>query len=73
MTKTGAKEYTFSTLKGFGKAILAFEAMGATFGFLNVKNPLCSKSTKNAEEYLSRLSTGVWTDFHFLATTLKHS
>ena len=64
--------YDFNTLKGFGKAILAFEAMGAGFGFVKVANALIEKRTKDIKELNHYTHNGVWDSVHFLATTIKN-
>tara|TARA_R110002049_G_scaffold80452_3_gene204621 strand:- start:1430 stop:1726 length:297 start_codon:yes stop_codon:yes gene_type:complete len=64
--------YDFSTLKGFGKAILAFEGMGANFGFIKVGNNLIEKRTKDIKELNHYINNGVWDNVHFLATTIKN-
>ena len=63
--------YDFKTLKGFGKAILAFEEMGAGFGFVKVANNLIEKGTKDINELNHYINNGVWDNVHFLATTIK--
>ncbi|GBF19531.1 MULTISPECIES: hypothetical protein [Arenibacter] len=65
-------KYDFSTLKGFGKAILAFEGMGANFGFIKVGNSLIEKRTKDIKELNHYINNGVWDSVHFLATTIKN-
>ena len=64
--------YNFKTLKGFGRAILAFEAMGAGFGFVKVANNLIEKRTKDIKELKHYTHNGVWDSVHFLATTIKN-
>jgi type II secretory pathway component HofQ len=71
MTPNGGRKYTFRTLKGFGAAVLEFEAMGAAFGFMNVSNPYIQKPTKDFNELMEKVGLGVWTGVEFLATTIK--
>lgn len=71
MTPHGDRKYTFRTLKGFGAAVLEFEAMGAAFGFMNVSNTYIKKSTKDFNELMEKVGFGVWTEIEFLATTIK--
>lgn len=63
--------YDFRTLQGFGRAILAFEEMGAGFGFVKVANNLIEKGTKDINELNHYINNGVWDNVHFLATTIK--
>lgn len=71
ITPKGTRKYTFRTLKGFGKAVLAFEGLGAAFGFVKVGNEYIEKPAKDFNEFVNRIDNGVWTSVHFLATTLK--
>lgn len=71
MTPKGGHSYTFKTLKGFGAAVLEFEAMGASFGFIKVGNDYIEKSAKDHAEFTERVNNGVWTKVHFIATTIK--
>ncbi|NYJ26341.1 hypothetical protein [Allomuricauda sp. ARW1Y1] len=71
ITSKGVRKYTFNTLKGFGKAVLAFEALGAGFGFVTVGNKYIIKPAKNFNEFTHRMNNGVWTNVHFSATTIK--
>ncbi len=71
-TKVSSNVYTFNTLKGFGKAVLAFEKMGANFGCIKVGNSIVERGTKDIEELNHRIQRGVWTNVTFLATTVKY-
>lgn len=71
MTPNGGRKYTFKTLKGFGRAVLEFERMGARFGFMKVGNDYIQKPTKDFNEFIKRVNGGVWTEIEFLATTIK--
>ena len=65
-------KYDFNSLKGFGRAILAFEEMGAGFGFVKVANNLIEKGTKDIKELNHYTHNGVWDSVHFLATIIKN-
>lgn len=65
-------KYDFNSLKGFGRAILAFEEMGAGFGFVKVANTLIEKRTKDINELNHYINNGVWNSVHFLVTTIKN-
>ena len=52
--------------------ILAFEGMGANFGFIKVGNSLIEKRTKDIKELNHYINNGVWESVHFLATTIKN-
>ncbi|WP_147377389.1 hypothetical protein [Flagellimonas taeanensis] len=71
ITPNGGSRYTFKTLKGFGAAVLEFETLGASFGFIKVGNDYIEKSTKDHAEFIHRVNNGVWTNVHFIATTIK--
>jgi hypothetical protein len=65
------KKLSFSTLKGFGNAILEMEKLGAGFGFSTVRNQLIEKGMYKASEFQTVLKKGVWNEVTFLATTVK--
>jgi len=65
------KKLSFSTLKGFGNAILEMEKLGAGFGFSTVGNQLIKKGINKASEFQTVLKKGVWNEVTFLATTVK--
>lgn len=61
----------FSTLKGFGAAILELEKLGAGFGFVKVGNKLVQKAIYKPAQFQKVLNGGVWNEITFLATTVK--
>ena len=65
------KHYSFNSLNSFGKAILHFESIGATFGFSSVSNDLIKRNTIKLEEFVKVLNRGKWNEITFLATTVK--
>jgi hypothetical protein len=65
------EKLSFSSLKGFGNAILNLEKLGAGFGFVKVGNDLVQKGIYKASEFQTTLKRGNWTEVPFLATTVK--
>ncbi|WP_417237369.1 hypothetical protein [Bizionia paragorgiae] len=65
------KQYSFNSLNAFGKAILHFESIGATFGFSSVSNAVCARNTPKFSDFLTVLNRGNWNEITFLATTVK--
>ncbi|MCM4159533.1 hypothetical protein FHG64_16075 [Antarcticibacterium flavum] len=65
------QKLSFSTLKGFGNAILALEKLGAGFGFVKAGNQFVQRGIYKPSEFQTVLTRGVWNEITFLATTVK--